>query len=221
MGWYYGKNEFIETISNYNRKLYTDSLTGAYNRYYFDEQLLGLASIEALAMIDVDNFKKINDTYGHLAGDASLCAIVKAIGSSIRSSDKIVRYGGDEFMLVFAKIPKKVFLEKLEQIRKKVSETSIAEVPDIRLTVSIGAVYELMPVPEALREADQMLYAAKAEKNSVRMKEMSGVPACWCFTGKRFLFPEGFVLCFVTFFDTIKLNRYRLCTGGMGQCIHC
>lgn len=174
----YGKNEFIETISNYNRKLYTDSLTGAYNRYYFDEQLLGLASIEALAMIDVDNFKKINDTYGHLAGDASLCAIVKAIGSSIRSSDKIVRYGGDEFMLVFAKIPKKVFLEKLEQIRKKVSETSIAEVPDIRLTVSIGAVYELMPVPEALREADQMLYAAKAEKNSVRMKEMSGVPAC-------------------------------------------
>lgn len=174
----YGKNEFIEAISNYNHKLYTDALTGAYNRYYCDEQLLGLASIEALAMIDVDNFKRINDTYGHLAGDASLCAIVKAISTSLRSSDKIIRYGGDEFMLVFANIPKKVFGEKLEQIRQKVSETSIAEAPDIHLTVSIGAVCERMPVPEALRVADQMLYAAKTVKNSIRMKEPSDVPAC-------------------------------------------
>lgn len=166
----YGKNEFIETISNYNRRLYTDSLTGAYNRYYFDEQLLGLDHIEALAMIDVDNFKEVNDTYGHMVGDASLCAVVDAISSCLRSSDKIVRYGGDEFTLVFEKIPKAVFSKKLEQIREKVSEISIAEAPYLRLTVSIGAICEPLPVTESLRQADQMLYLAKNTKNRVHLK---------------------------------------------------
>lgn len=165
----YGKNEFIETISEYNRRLYSDSLTNAHNRLYFDEQLLGLAYIGALAMIDVDNFKEVNDTHGHLIGDLALCAIVDVITSCLRSSDKIIRYGGDEFTLCFDQMPRDTFLEKLEQIRSKVAEISIAEAPDLHLSVSIGGVCRPMPVEAALKEADQMLYLAKEEKNCVRV----------------------------------------------------
>ncbi len=166
----YGKNEFIDTISNYNQRLYTDSLTGANNRHYFDEQLFGLASIGALAMIDVDNFKEVNDTYGHLVGDAALCAIVDSISSCMRGSDKIIRYGGDEFTLCLESIAKADFFNMLERIRKKVSEISIEEAPDLRLTVSIGAVCQPLTAADALKEADKMLYIAKAEKNCVRLK---------------------------------------------------
>lgn len=166
----YGKNEFIDTISNYNRKLYTDSLTGAYNRYYFEEQLLGLAYVECLVMIDIDNFKSINDTYGHLVGDLSLCAVVNAISSCLRSSDKIIRYGGDEFTLIFGSISKEAFSEKLEQMRKRVTEVSIDEAPGLRLTVSIGAVYQRLSVMDALKEADHMLYLAKTQKNKVEIQ---------------------------------------------------
>lgn len=174
----YGKNEFIDTIAKYNRKLYTDSLTGAYNRYYFEEQILGLAYVNSLAMIDVDNFKKINDTYGHWVGDLSLCAVVNAISSCLRISDKIIRYGGDEFTLIFEDIPKAVFLEKLEQIRKKVAGISIDEAPGLRLTVSIGAINGHLSVTDALKEADQMLYLAKNEKNKVQMKSSAACPPC-------------------------------------------
>lgn len=166
----YGENEFVGAISSYNHKLYSDALTGAQNRNYFDEQLLGLAYIGALAMIDVDNFKGVNDTYGHPVGDLALCAVVNAISSCLRSSDKIIRYGGDEFTLCFANMPRESFLKKLEQIRKTVEGIFIEEAPGLRLTVSIGAVCQPLPAAEALREADQMLYLAKNEKNSVRLK---------------------------------------------------
>ena len=121
-------------------------------------------------MIDVDNFKGVNDTYGHPVGDLALCAVVNAISSCLRSSDKIIRYGGDEFTLCFANMPRESFLKKLEQIRKTVEGIFIEEAPGLRLTVSIGAVCQPLPAAEALREADQMLYLAKNEKNSVRLK---------------------------------------------------
>lgn len=165
----FGKNQFVETISTYNRKLYTDPVTGAHNRYYFDEQLLGLASVEALAMIDVDNFKEVNDTYGHMVGDLSLRAVVHAVSACLRDPDKIIRYGGDEFVLVFGDISRQSLSERLEQIRQGVSEIVIEEEPGLRLSVSIGAVCRPLPAADALKEADQMLYLAKEEKNSVRL----------------------------------------------------
>lgn len=121
-------------------------------------------------MIDMDHFKSVNDTYGHLIGDLALRAVVTVISTCLRASDKIIRYGGDEFTVIFGEIPKAVFAEKLEHIRKKVAGISIDEAPGLRLTVSIGAVNGRLPVTDALKEADQMLYLAKTAKNSVRMK---------------------------------------------------
>lgn len=166
----YGKSEFADTISDYNRKLYTDPLTGAHNRQYFEEQLLGLAYVEALAMLDVDNFKVVNDTYGHRAGDMALRAIVDTISSCLRDADTVIRYGGDEFTLVLWNIPREVFAKRLEKIREKVTEISIDEFPGLQLTISIGAVCQSMPVMDALQEADKMLYLAKEEKNRVQLK---------------------------------------------------
>ena len=92
----YGKEELVETISNFNQKMYTDPATGIYNRRYYEEQLKGLKNIYAVAMLDVDEFKDINDSYGHHAGDYALQAVAKAIAGSVKREDAVIRYGGDE-----------------------------------------------------------------------------------------------------------------------------
>lgn len=80
-----------------NRQVYMDSVTKVYNRRYYDERLKNLEGWFSFAMIDMDNFKHINDRFGHQAGDAALYRAAQAIKSQIRSDDELVRYGGNEF----------------------------------------------------------------------------------------------------------------------------
>lgn len=163
----YGKNKFIKTIEGYNRKLYIDSLTGAYNRRYYDEQLKKLPRLSAVAMIDVDNFKKINDAFGHTAGDEVLKEIVKNISSCVRPVDAVVRMGGDEFLLAFQNISEEVLKTRLENIRQSVSSISISEYPDLRVSVSIGAVHSEKYAASSSELADKCLYKAKENKNAL------------------------------------------------------
>lgn len=88
-----------------NRQVYMDSVTKVYNRRYYDERLKNLEGRFSFAMIDMDNFKHINDRFGHQAGDAALYRAAQAIKSQIRSDDELVRYGGDEFFLLFRDLP--------------------------------------------------------------------------------------------------------------------
>lgn len=83
----YGKTDFMDNIVNYNRQLYHDALTGAYNRRYYEEQAKSMRYIDAVAMLDANNFKGINDHYGHAAGDCLLKAVCESIKECIRSSD--------------------------------------------------------------------------------------------------------------------------------------
>lgn len=92
-----GKEKWVKSIFEHNQKIYIDSVSGLYNRRYYDEQLSELCSAQALVMLDVDSFKMINDSYGHQTGDAALHMIAQAVKSCVRSSDAVVRYGGDEF----------------------------------------------------------------------------------------------------------------------------
>ncbi len=169
----YGKCDLVESISSHNKKLYIDPVTGIYNRRYYEDQLKGLTNIEAAAMLDVDNFKLVNDTYGHQAGDVALRVITKAILSCIRSTDATVRYGGDEFVVVFRSIPKEIFATKLEMIREKVSLLAIDECPGFKFSVSIGGAYGPALMSVLLRRADILMYRAKERRNSVQAEQIN------------------------------------------------
>lgn len=163
----YGKDKFVDTITEHNRKLYIDALTGAYNRLYYSEQLQKLAKIKAITLIDVDDFKAINDTYGHSGGDYVLQEIVRTIIKNTRASDAVIRMGGDEFLLVLQDIPFEKLGEKLEDIRRKIECIQCRECPELKVTVSIGSIYADNSVTALTEMADKKLYEAKIKKNSV------------------------------------------------------
>lgn len=157
----YGKTDFMDNIVNYNRQLYHDALTGAYNRRYYEEQAKSMRYIDAVAMLDANNFKGINDHYGHAAGDCLLKAVCESIKECIRSSDILIRLGGDEFVLLMANIPEIVFYQKISEIKQKISEIKLPDYPDIKCSAAIGGVYGIQPIENALTEADRLMYLDK------------------------------------------------------------
>ena len=157
----YGKTDFMDNIVNYNRQLYHDALTGAYNRRYYEEQAKSMRYIDAVAMLDANNFKGINDHYGHAAGDCMLKAVCESIKECIRSSDILIRFGGDEFVLLMANIPEIVFYQKISEIKQKISEIKLPDYPDIKCAAAIGGVYGIQPIENALTEADRLMYLDK------------------------------------------------------------
>lgn len=124
-----------------NRQVYMDSVTKVYNRRYYDERLKNLEGWFSFAMIDLDNFKHINDRFGHQAGDAALYRAAQAIKSQIRSDDELVRYGGDEFFLLFRDLPQQILEKKLQSIRAALDEIVIEEYPELHISASIGGDY--------------------------------------------------------------------------------
>ena len=162
----HGKKILLE---KYGRDFYTDALTGAYCRQYFEDQRASLQDEDGVAMIDVDHFKEINDAYGHPVGDVALKKIVGAILSCIRSTDMLIRYGGDEFLIIFPQIQKDAFTLKMRYIQDTVSRLAVDGYPDIRLSVSIGGVHRVEPLTEAIRQADQLMYRDKANKGVLRL----------------------------------------------------
>lgn len=157
----YGKTDFMDNIVNYNSQLYHDALTGAYNRRYYEEQAKSMRYIDAVAMLDANNFKGINDHYGHAAGDCLLKAVCESIKECIRSSDILIRLGGDEFVLLMANIPEIVFYQKISEIKQKISEIKLPDYPDIKCAAAIGGVYGIQPIENALTEADRLMYLDK------------------------------------------------------------
>lgn len=143
------------------RELFSDPLTGAYSRRYFETYLPHLEGMECVEIIDIDHFKQVNDTYGHTAGDVVLRDIVSAIKSCIRSTDILIRYGGDEFLLLFPKLSEEQLIERNKLIQEAVTNIVIPEYSDLGLSVSIGGVCNVHPIREAIRQADQRMYQNK------------------------------------------------------------
>ena len=167
----YGRSELIEKIEQYNNKIYRDPLSGAFNRRYYEEQACHMVYMDGVAMIDADDFKEINDKYGHMVGDLALKAYTEGVFSVIRSTDILIRYGGDEFVLLINHVLKDVFIDKLERICKAVSAKKVEGYPQIQLSVSIGGVYKGGPVKTAIVLADSEMYKIKKLKNSVSVYE--------------------------------------------------
>ena len=162
------REALVAKVRGYNEELYLDALTGAYNRRYYEDRIRKVKSHAGVAMIDLDDFKLWNDTYGHGAGDVVLQTVVKAIRQSTRKTDSLVRYGGDEFLLVMPDVSDEVFLKKLEYIQKQIRDADIPGFSRMRLSVSIGGVTVREEVmEEAVRKADRLMYQAKIQKNMV------------------------------------------------------
>lgn len=149
--------------------LYTDSLTGVYNRRYYDDYIQNAEDIQTAVMIDVDNFKYINDNYGHDAGDMVLHSIAQTILSCVRKTDAVIRYGGDEFAVIFYQIPEDVFETKLERMRYLVEALSVNEYPKIHMSISVGGAYGTKRAKELFKIADRMMYQSKLTKNQVNI----------------------------------------------------
>lgn len=158
-----------------------DGLTRAYNRRYFDQQLT--AEMErsrryehpfSLLMGDIDDFKEVNDQYGHLAGDEVLREIVRRMTRSLRDVDVVTRYGGEEFALILPNTDVESAAVAAERIRQAIADTPVrADGLDISVTISLGvAVFPDCDDETALiAAADEALYQAKrAGKNRVNVK---------------------------------------------------
>ena len=163
----YEKYTFLSRKQRHLQLLYIDSLTSVYNRRYYDEHFQGSDNIQAMVVIDVDNFKHINDNYGHDVGDIVLQNIAQTVLSCVRKTDAVIRYGGDEFVIIFFSIPANIFEKKLERIRYSVDSLIIDGHPELHMTVSIGGVYGTGTAKGLFKAADSMMYQSKNTKNKV------------------------------------------------------
>ena len=159
----------MEKEKRYRQRLNHDALTGTYNRRYYEDVVRNNLGPAGIALMDIDDFKICNDTYGHHAGDLALETVAKAIRSCIRETDLLIRYGGDQFLLVLPGIPADYFKVKLEQIRTAVQQTVVPGYPHFRLSLSIGGAMQTLadPIENVVRRADFIMYQAKNHKDAV------------------------------------------------------
>lgn len=148
-----------------NMDLFLDPVTDTYSRRYYETYRAHLEGMESIAIIDANRFKQVNDSFGHPAGDAVLREIARAIKDCIRKTDILIRYGGDEFLLLFPKMSEEILERKMQEISAAVENIRIADYPELRLSISIGGVTGVHPITEAIRQADLRMYAQKQAYN--------------------------------------------------------
>lgn len=170
--------ELHEAYKKMKQLAVTDTLTGIYNRYYFnsalEKEIYRAHRYErsfALLMFDLDYFKNVNDTYGHAVGDRVLLSVSNLVASCLRESDIFARIGGEEFVIILPETGEELSLEIAERIRKNVEAHSFEPVK--QMTISIGLVRHRPEegLEELLKRVDSALYTAK---NSGRNRVIVG-----------------------------------------------
>ena len=190
-------NELLSQIEESSTK---DPLTGAYNRRFLMDYIEkcieqtenGKMRAFSIIMFDIDNFKKINDTYGHLAGDDCIKNLAYIFNNSLRNVDIVARYGGEEFVCVLPTAEDLPAFRRAEQIRVSVENTQLSEDIDKKVTISGGvAMYASGMTPEQLiNAADENLYIAKESGRNQIVWHNGGIPPlCYVAYGTEVIHP--------------------------------
>ncbi len=162
------KMEVEEKTQALQKLAHTDALTGAYNRIKIDTLLIKNKEYFqehsenfALIMIDIDYFKNVNDTHGHLIGDEVLKSVVTITQESIRSSDILGRWGGEEFMVICPHTDKEAAYFVAETIRKHIESYSFQRVKNLTISAGVSDIGESITIQKLIDNADTALYRAK------------------------------------------------------------
>jgi diguanylate cyclase (GGDEF)-like protein len=148
-----------------------DELTGSHNRRHLirlieneKERAARLGGMFCLCLLDIDYFKRINDTYGHLAGDAVLREFAATVQRQIRESDSFGRYGGEEFLLMLPETSVDEARALAERVRANIARLGFPDLPELAVTVSIGVAQYCAdePIAQTVARADEALYQAKS-----------------------------------------------------------
>lgn len=158
-------------------KAYHDPLTGVFNRQFLHEfitkwvrQGASESLLMGVVLLDIDNFKSINDTYGHLQGDEVLHTLAKTLTHTVRSKDSVFRWGGEEFVIILHVQQSDQLLNISEKIRKVIEQTSIEGVGAVTCSFGVTMMRQDETLEEALERADEALYRAKKSgKNRVEI----------------------------------------------------
>ena len=166
-----------ESIHELTRAATVDSVTGLFNRRYFEDRLqaeLHRARRQqqslALIIVDIDDFKRINDTFGHLAGDRALREVAELLRSGVRIFDDCARYGGEEFTILMPGATAEMAVQAAERVRRRIEENSRRDNHSITVSVGVAMLEDGGTPDELIGAADRALIAAKqAGKNRVQM----------------------------------------------------
>lgn len=158
-------------ISEFETEVYIDSLSKVRNRRFLDDKLI-YEPCKAVVMADIDLFKNINDTSGHQDGDQIIQRVAELLENSVRKEDVVIRYGGDEFMMVFFDITKKSLENKLSGIKSELRNIKIENHEDLPITMSFGAAFGTELVSNMIKTADKALYESKKVRNTYTISEL-------------------------------------------------
>lgn len=162
--------DITETVRHYEERQETrlDVLTGAHSRNYYEQELKDVRFTGGVAVIDLDDLKLCNDVFGHGVGDIALMRMSRAILGQLGARDVLIRYGGDEFLLLMPGVTEQRFIDTLQAIRMQMHKISMTGYDDLRLTASIGGITVKDECPaDAVPRADRLMYRAKQHKDTV------------------------------------------------------
>lgn len=160
-----GLEQFSGLVKSGN--VYIDQLTGALDRRYYEEFLRNTRVNAGVVMIDIDDFSLYNDSQGHTAGDEALKASADAIRRSVRMTDTVIRYGGDEFLVIMPGLTEDRFAQQMRYIRRQIRKVEIAGRGEAKLSVSIGGVLagnELLS--SAVERAGKLMFVSQGQDNA-------------------------------------------------------
>ncbi len=165
---------YISEKNEYKYFAYHDHLTKIYNRQKFDELFLKAFENKkrysdnlCLLLIDLDKFKKVNDTYGHVVGDLVLVAVVGVISKELRVNDVFARWGGEEFIIMLPRTDIDSAYKKAQEIRKSIESFKDKDLPSVTISIGVSEAKSSDDMNSCLKRVDDALYKAKEKRNDV------------------------------------------------------